>query len=727
MAESQVDTILEKKAPQYPQPDKPDEPRVMIRSALKLTRLQEDRLMQWAEATNQRLEGELGRENLYDADWYSTNPGNAVQAAKTFIGRRVLYEMGFANKVDYRAHLMRGIFEKSNHTVPLSRRIIQQQVSRGVKYFVGTEPFFAASAVGEQDKIKAEKINRFANYKLRKSKLKKTIERAIYGAFIRGETVIKTTHLDKSISYETEAVVLIGPDDKPVIAADGDYIYESDGEKMLAPVIPEGEDPSQFVPMLVLARDEITPLPPRDMRRYELRKIERRITHYKGPDSKPVYFRDFLCPLNAETVQDADQICHLYDMPVMSLVDMLYQNESITGVDNEFAAGLSLIREVASESGQPSSASQQPRPELDETGVGTNNLSEQGDSSSVIEPKTEIAETYLRFDVDEDGRYEDILLVYDRKNKVPLFYDHVANVTPDGKRPFRVVRINPVEGRWHGTGSMEIFEPLQKIVDLTFNRWNFGQSMSGRIDLFRPYNTYEGEADQRLEMNWGGTYTPLPDKTAKDVIETVYLEDIKANDLKDIIDFNMQIGMNMSGVANSNDTAAAGLDSTKLATGIRNMDLSGHELFGVYVSDMEEGIEDVIHQNVLVLLANLDEDEVFEFFEGDTAEMDVISPAEIATLDLNVKLEMTRYHAEQLLQQNLQAATVVREFYSLPFEVQTVTVGFYVNILKQFQIPNAERYLQPQQAPVQDAASINPQLANEAVAPPQPGQTGPLF
>jgi len=88
---------------------------------------------------------------------------------------------------------------------------------------------------------------------------------------------------------------------------------------------------------------------------------------------------------------------------------------------------------------------------------------------------------------------------------------------------------------------------------------------------------------------------------------------------------------------------------------------------------------------------------------------------------------MTRYHAEQLLQQNLQAATVVREFYSLPFEVQAVTVQFYVNILKQFQIPNAERYLQPQQAPIQDSAAINPQQAQQAVAQPQAGQTGPLF
>ena len=725
MAEAQIDKVLEQ-APAYPPVDRAGEPRVMIDSALNLSREQEDRLMEWAEDRNKTLEGEMGRENLYDVNWYASDPGRAKKSSQSFMGRRIIYEMTFANQVEWREHILRGIFEESNHTVPISRRIVQQQVSRAIKYFVGTEPFMAASPVGETDKAKADKVNRYANYKLRKSKLKKTIERAIYGAFIRGETVIKTTHLDKSITYETEAVVLVGEDGNPIIAADGDYIYQDDDILEVEPPVPEGENPMDFVPIYVLGRDEVTPIPAPPQRIYEARSIERTVTHYRGPESKPVYFRDFLCPLTAESIQDADQVCHLYDMPVMSLVDMIVQSATFAGGAENFARGLNLIREVASESGQPSTAANKPRPELNEAGEDMNH---EGDADATThEPTTEIAETYLRFDVNEDGRYEDILLVYDRKNKVPLFYDHVANVTPDSLRPFRCVRINPVEGRWHGIGSMEIFEPIQKIVDISFNRWNFSQSSSGRIDLFRAYNTIEGDANPNLEINWGGIYTPLPDKTAQDVIETVYLEDIKSDELQNLIEFNLQMAMNMSGVASANDSEMAGLDSTKLATGIRNIDLSGHELFGVYVSDLEDGIEDLVHQNVLVMMANLDEDEVFEFFEGPTPEMDVMSPAEVNHLDLNIRLEMTRYHAEQQLQQNLQAANVVREFYSLPPQIQAQTVEFYVNILKSFQIQNADRYLVPSQVQIGVEPNLpgGPEGAMGAAGGQPKAQTGPL-
>lgn len=725
MAESQIDKILEQ-APTYPPVDARDQPRVMIGSALKLTREQEDRLIEWAEDRNKTLEGELGREDLFDVNWYAADPGKAAKSAQSFMGRRVIYEMTFANQVEWRESILGGIFEESNHTVPISRRIVQQQVSRAIKYFVGTEPFMAATPIGETDRAKADKINRYANFKLRKAKLKKAIERAIYGAFIRGETIVKTTHLDKSVTYETEAVVLIGEDGMPIVAADGDYIYQDDDILMVAPPVPEGENPMDFVPMSILGRDQVTPVPSAENRIFEARRVERTVTHYRGPESKPVYFRDFLCPLTAESIQDADQICHLYDMPIMSLVDMIIQNATLLGSSDSYVRGINLIREVASESGQPSTASMKPRPELNELG---NDMSMQGQpDATTSEPSVEIAETYLRFDVDGDGRYEDVLLVYDRRNKIPLFYDHVANVTPDAKRPFRCVRINPVEGRWHGIGSMEIYEPIQKIIDLSFNRWNFSQSSSGRIDLFRPYNTIEGDSNPNMEMNWGGTYTPLPDKTAADVIESVYLNDIKSNELQNLIEFNIQMAMNMSGVASANDSEMAGLDSTKLATGIRNIDLSGHELFGVYVSDLEDGIEELVHQCVLVTMANLDEDEVFEFFEGSAPEMAVMSPAEINNLDLNIRLEMTRYHAEQQLQQNLQAATIVREFYSLPPMIQAQTVEFYVNILKSFQIQNAERYLTP--LPVQIGAEPplqngGPGAMNAAGQQPK-ASTGPL-
>jgi hypothetical protein len=690
MAEPQIDRVLEQMPAYPPEPGDGKSPRVMIQSALKITREQEDRLLEWAEARIKTLEGELGRDQISDSEWFSADPTRARDAGHTFMGRRQIYEMSFANQVDWREQILGSIFEESNYTVPISRRICQQQISRAINYFMGTDPWFTVSPVGETDKIRSEKTNQFARYKLRKSRLKKCLERAIYGAFIRGESVVKTVHVDKNVTYTTEAVVAVA-DGEPIIASDGDYIFQDDQAIEIAPPIPEGEDPTEFIPIRVLARDQVTPMPTPDQ--FELREIERTITHYQGPSAEVVYWRDFLAPLNAPDIQDCDACAHLYDMPVMSLVDMVVQNNQMGGeISEQYAAGLKLIREIANESGAPSTNAMSPRPELNESGT---QVSGEGAENQGFEPTTEIAEIYLRFDVNEDGRYEDIILVYDRKNEVPLFYDHVANITPDGKRPFRVVRINPVEGRWHGIGSMEIFEPIQKICDLAFNRWNFSQSQAGRVDLWRPYNTFEGQSNPNLEMNYGHAYTPLPDKTANDILESIYLEDIKGDDQQRIIEFNLQLAMNMSGVASANDSEMAGLDSTKLATGIRNIDRSGQELFGVYLSDLEEGIEDVTNLNVMVTLSNLREEELFEYFEGDVAQIDTLSPGEITYLDMNLRLEMTRYKAEQQMHQAQFSVQAIEKFYSYPPALQAFVAPFFIDLLKTYEVKNADAYIVP--------------------------------
>lgn len=690
MAEPQIDKVLDQMPAYPPGSDEHNQPRVMIPSALKITRPQEDRLLEWAEARIKSLEGELGRDQISDADWFSADPTRAKDAGMTFMGRRQIYEMSFANQVEWRSQILGSIFEQSNYTVPISRRIAQQQISRAINFFLGTDPWFTVSPVGELDEVRSEKTNQFARYKLRKSKLKKTLERAIYGAFIRGESVVKTVHVDKSVTYTTEAVVAVS-DGEPIIAADGDFIFEQDEAIDVSPPIPEGEDPAEFVPLRVLSRDSVTPMPAPDQ--FELREIERTITHYRGPSSEVVYWRDFLAPLNAPDIQDCDAIAHLYDMPVMSLVDMVTKQGSFEGdMSEQYKAGLKMIREIANESGAPSSNAMNPRPELNESGMTSEGENAENNG---FEPTTEIAEVYLRFDVDEDGRYEDILLVYDRRNEVPLFYDHVANVTPDGKRPFRVIRINPVEGRWHGIGSMEIFEPIQKICDLAFNRWNFSQSQSGRVDLWRPYNTFEGQSNPNLEMNYGHAYTPLPDKTKEDILESIYLEDIKSDDQQKIIEFNLQLAMNMSGIASANDSSMAGMDSSKLATGIRNIDRSGQELFGVYLSDLEEGFEEVTNLNITVTLANLQEAELFEYFEGDVAQIDTMSPGEITHLDLNLRLEMTRYKAEQQMHQSTFAIEAVEKFYSYPPDLQSVVAPFFRDLLKVYEVKNADAYIVP--------------------------------
>jgi hypothetical protein len=45
----------------------------------------------------------------------------------------------------------------------------------------------------------------------------------------------------------------------------------------------------------------------------------------QGDDSIPINYKDFLCPLDAITLEDADRVVSLYDMPLLELAKLFTQ------------------------------------------------------------------------------------------------------------------------------------------------------------------------------------------------------------------------------------------------------------------------------------------------------------------------------------------------------------------------------------------------------------------
>lgn len=713
-----------------PPPDGPDgeqKPRVPFVSSLRLAREQETRLVEHAFKRLEELEAELGRSETGEADWYQAAAiSDKRKVARTFMAKRQLFEMAYNNRMDWRPGVLGGIFEKSNLVVPIARRVIRQMVARANNYFFGTDPWFSAYPIGASDKPTAERVERYTRHKLDEAGTKGQLETAIEMAFVRGETVVKTTYRRREDIYKQEASVLIGADGKPMLDAGGDFIEEGDlfvpeQQAAVDPVTGQpAADPATGEPLMqptgamVLKRDGKTVMPATPQ--YQKQLITRRLTIFEGPDAQPVYFRDFLCPLDAATVQDADSVFHLYDMPVGVIAD-LYRRRGVldAGANAEAtAAAIRLLRDLANESGEPKAAKDQRRDELQEDDRRTERTV----------PVAEIAEVWLRYDADNDGIEEEIMLVLDRKNRQPIYYDYTANMTPDGQRPFDVIRASKVDNRWHGIGAMEMFESSQNIIDLLVNRWNYSQSAAGRVDFWRPYNTVEGDRDPHLKLNWGGTYTPKAGMKAEDCLETVTLPDIKHEALQNMFEFFLQMVMNESGVQHANDAQAVGMDSAKLATGIRNIEKSGQEMFALFLSSLEPGLQGVIRRMSGVLFFNLNAEEAFTFFEGDTAQIDQITPEEVRDLELNVQILMTRYRGEQVLQSSGQAAALATQFYGLPPEIQQLLAPLYRDQLKALQVSNADEII----VPGISMAGLAPggQLASPPT-PRAPGQSQPLL
>jgi hypothetical protein len=655
-----------------------DQPRVPFASSLRLSAEQEKKMIEHAFKRFAAMNTESGRDATMTPTWWLNSGArqNVALAAQglltsgdTFMGKRARFDATFLNDVSWRPFTMGPdtIFNQSNISVPLVRRICRQMIARAKNMVFGSDPWFAIEPAPvpeydpKDDEGIAQRVERFCRFKARESNSREDKERGISRAFVIGECAMKTSYVVRDQLFNVEATVLMNVDGTPMRAADGNHITE--GEQFV-----DAEDGSG---RRVLARDRQTEEPMAPI--YQKIPLDRRQVLFEGAKSEPIFFKDFLCPLTATDVQTADCIIHLYDKPLMEFVDLVVKR-GMVGDDTEERKGaaqkmLALIRDMANNTPAAKAA-------VNQTNRPNDNYQQQVNNEG-IGPISEFAEFYMWFDANEDGVAENIMLIADRKTKAPIYYEHVANVTTDGLRPIEIVRVNPVEGRWYGMGIMELFESYGTITDLLVNRWNFSQSRSGRVDLWTPTNTQEGERDPSLKMNWGGTYTKKPGMKAEDVLETVYLTDTKFEQIHEMIEFFMQLAMNESGVTNANDDQAAGMQSAKLATGIIEVKKSGDELFQPLIQDIKPSLERVMNREVCVTLANMNPVEVYTYLEGDTLGIDKLTPDDVRGLKYKTVITLTAMHDSAMLQMSAQAAALVEKFYMLTPEVQAKVAPFY--------------------------------------------------
>jgi len=691
--------------------------KVVFPSPLELTEDQERKLVDHALLRIDSLEKDLGRKNTEHHNWYGHGENATIKdAAGSFMGKRQLYEMTYHNQLDWRSYLIGGIFSESNLTVPMSRRIAQQQIARSANYFLGTDPWFGAYSVGASDDDKASILDKYLKYKARKSELKNTVISSIEGAIIRGESVVKTVYRQDWTSFKSQLSVAVSEDGQPFVAADSDYITQMDTWS-----VAETEQGNVWI----LQRDGETQLPPQYQDPSELifeeQLVQRQKVRYAGAESKTVYYKDFLAPLDAASLDEADCVAHLYDKPAIEIASLYISAlEDSNSTTRETAAKIyESLQELVGGNTAPSASANKPRPEVGES-IGDSGREDGGlDENKPTEPIIEIAEVFLHFDADEDGVQEDIVIMIDRKNKRPLFYDYVANRTPNGKRPFDVIRVNRVDGRWHGIGTMEVFQPLQEVVDLLVNRWSLSQSRSGNVIFWRKDQVVEGEDNPHLELNGGEVYTPKGNADPRNILTVVPLYDIKGREIYREIEFFMQVAINMSGVSHANDAAMLGMDTAKLATGVRNIERSGQEMFSIYLSVMQEGLEEVLKSFVTYSMAYMDNKEAFIYTENDQAQSIEFDPNDIErSIEMDIRMEMSKYKNEQELAQASQASAKVIEYYSLPPALQQRLAPLYRQMLKSFEIAHVDGIIAPTDF------QLPPQAPNGGFLPEQQGAGG---
>lgn len=647
-----------------------NEPLVIFRDALELTREQEDFLVSEAFRRVEDLETVMGRAEAVEHGQAPALDFDMEISDLKHIPRRAFFEMVFSQEMKWR-RLIDGIFkEGSNIHFPMVRRIVNQMIARAQNYFFETEPWFSSNAVGASiDTGKA--ANDWAQYRFSKAGVKSVLEQAVKAAFVRAECVVKCQSKTRMDYYEAFREVMVDANDEPVLDQDGQFVFKEDNF-----VAVEGAAGP------VLMRDGVTLA----TGRWATRKIPQRSVLFKGPEAAIVPLRDFVASMNAPNLQEEDTVCHFYDLDAISIVEEYIERLQERGQwdPKEWPRVVELL--AMSQSGDRSSntGSGAFRPEIGD-------VNDQADAQR-SEPQVRIAEVHMWIDANGDGIRENITLLLDRETKRPILYDYVANIYEDKRRPFSVVRIDPVEGRWTGTSAVETLWRMQHLIDLNMNRWDFANSQSGSVTFWNPEMVEESAGNRALKLNHGQTYRKRdPKSRAQDIVERVQLTEFKGAQLESLMQWWTQMSTNLGGVANVNDAQMAGLDSTKLATGIRNMDASGQEQFSPFLSALTPGLTEVCEKCLVLCIAAADEEEMYEVMGEDGAlQILSIKSSDLRKMQWSLEMELTRYKNEQEVAQAKFARPVALEYYNMPPVLQARLIALYRQELKAYGVRNVD-------------------------------------
>ena len=703
--------------------DDPNKPRIPFKTALVLTREQEDALVDHVCTRLTQLETQLGKVTG------STATGREFEVTckpDSFFGKRQKYTARYYNHVeDRKTKAVPGskddtIYNYSNLTASVSQRTVRQMIAKGTSFLFGQpddDEWFTAEGIGIEDETLADKVKKYARFVIKKNGIKAHHAQAVEFAFVRGEAVIKTTHSEIFQIFKRTETFLVDPAGNPVLDAHGDYITAGDSwvpeqQQVPAASVPpeqahlaiieeqqeptnnpqeEGAEPQPEQMALIptgrelLKRDGVTVKPQQPIWKTDV--ITRRIVTFSGPDSRICHYLDFLAPLNAPGLQagEADLIAHLYDKSALQVAQMFRQQfeEGDEGIAN-FQSAVQILTDMLAQSNSPKSAAGQPR----------RDFKEEDTDASQNNPQSEFAEVWGTYDCDGDGMEEEFFMVIDRNNRVPVFYEYTANVTLRGLRPFDPQRAIAIDGRWWGMGGMEYFETEQEPIDLMLNRQSYRAGKSGRVTLWRPYNTLEGDRDRTLRLNDGGTYTPKPGMKNEDVLSYIVLPD-DTSDVKETRDFMMQMVQVKAGVLTGADRNTSGMPSSQTLGEEQLITDSGDELFALFLMNLYNGEIAALTSVLDVMFSNIDRNQVFTYFNGDAHEILELTPDDVRDLAVNVRLSITRTRDKQTLEAGNVADGVITNYYNQPMPLQERLKTYAQNRLKAMKVPRPETIIEP--------------------------------
>jgi hypothetical protein len=233
------------------------------------------------------------------------------------------------------------------------------------------------------------------------------------------------------------------------------------------------------------------------------------------------------------------------------------------------------------------------------------------------------------------------------------------------KRPFEVIPgVELVANRWYGVGVFEMLAHKQLYVDTQFNRVNF-KSMKSSSVRFRNKNAVaQWKAGERLVFGDDRTLDiedPRFDARNPPLFQ-VNLTEIDEHAMK-LIELMIQAGSTEVGIVGPDDGALAGLDTTKLATGIKSLERTGNLLMKFTETDHADAIAEILDQAVNIILEHMDEDQMV--WRPESQELYALNRDEVRKMSKDVKLLLTRSRSTETIETARMVIQLCREYYEV--------------------------------------------------------------
>ena len=564
------------------------------------------------------------------------------------------------------------IFEKSNLSVPMTTLIVDHFMARAEDEITGTSPYFKFEAQGAGDIKSAEAFDKYFNWKLEdRGETRERLEEAYLHIFVQRAVVLKAVYEeDVSVWYDHERKALFNnetqdfedmPDMGPILEGEAQFLPE------MNPMTGETElrlstDPTfQMLPGV----HEFQPFPD---------GIPTQQVKYKGPRSEVVDSDRFLCPSKAESVEKADILVELYDKDLNWVREIFYDREWLNFSD---------YSEKIKRDGNP-------RSEIDKNKDSQEDLTFDSEKN----PSVPVLECWVKRDVLGTGHPQEFCVFIDPETKKPLYYEYVAKLTPDNRRPYSVVSIGRERNRWCGPSLPERIKIFQDYIDRQFNAQSYRNELAANPIVGVNAQAVEDEPED-VELHAGKIFQLKDQYTIDDFINFAAVPNVDTR-TQDLIDFVFGIVQLWLGVSNMAQGDYQALAPANTATGVEATLREASKIGRRWMRRIVRGYEDHITKLVQVAMATFDEEEAYEYLEGDVRELAVMSPEMIEKIDINVRVVLSQDQGQRAIEKATLALQTQERFFQSPPEMRPFMRPMLKRILDAMGFENTEELLPPE-------------------------------